>query len=312
MVVIFESILPIFLLIVLGNGLRRTPIIAEEGWRGLEQINYWLLYPALLFGTILNADFGSLEIGAMLAALLLTILGGAVLVLLTWPLWRATGAATSAEFSSIFQISLRWNGFIAIAVSQKMFPPEGTAVVALAMAVIIIPLNVMSVAVVSRFGTQSANWSRVAWSTATNPLILGVAAAILLRATGIGLPGPLDESANLIASAAVGIGLVSVGAGLRPRDMLSARPAIWFPVVFKLAVLPAMLCALAYGLGVRGPELAYLALCGAVPTAMNGYVLARQLGGDAGFYAAAATLQTVLAVLSMPVVLALAAQLSSG
>lgn len=308
MIVIFESILPIFLLIVLGNGLRRTPIISDQGWRGLEQINYWLLYPALLFGTILNADFGGLEIGAMLAALLLTILGGAAIVLSTRRLWRATGP----EFSSMFQTALRWNGFVAIAVSRKMFPPEGTAVVALAMAVIIIPLNVLSVAVVSRFGTQSADWSSVARSTATNPLILGVAAAILLRATGIGLPGPLDEAVDLVANAAIGIGLISVGAGLRPRDMLSARAALWFPVAFKLVLLPAALCALAYGFGVRGPELAYLALCGAVPTAMNGYVLARQLGGDAGFYAAAATLQTVLALLSMPIVLAVAVQLSSG
>ena len=85
-----------------------------------------------------------------------------------------------------------------------------------------------------------------------------------------------------------------------------------FPVVVKLALLPALLGTTAWAFGVRGPELVYLVLCGAVPTAMNGYMLARQLGGDAEFYAAAATLQTALAVLSMPVVLALAAQLSSG
>jgi malonate transporter len=312
MIVILESILPVFLLIVLGNALRRAPLISAEGWRGLEQINYWLLYPALLFSTIMRADFSRLEIGAMLTALLATILIGAVLVLLTWPLWKRTGAATGGEFSSIFQTSLRWNGFIALAVAQKIFPPEGTAVVALAMAVIIIPLNVMSVAVVSRFGTRAADWGNVARSTATNPLILGVAAAIVLRLFVDALPGPIDEAAQLVASAAIGLGLISVGAGLRPRDMLSPRPALWFPVVVKLALLPALLCTLAYGLGVRGPEIAYLALCGAVPTAMNGYVLARQLGGDAAFYAAAATLQTVLAVLTMPVVMALAAQLSSG
>ncbi len=44
--------------------------------------------------------------------------------------------------------------------------------------------------------------------------------------------------------------------------------------------------------GVTGVQLSYLALCGAVPTAMNGYLLARQLGGDAELYAAVTTLQT--------------------
>jgi malonate transporter len=35
--------------------------------------------------------------------------------------------------------------------------------------------------------------------------------------------------------------------------------------------------------------LTILALCAAVPTAMNGYLLARQMGGDAPLYAAVAT-----------------------
>ena len=262
MIAIFESILPIFLIIVLGNLLRRTTLIDPAGWLGLEQISYWVLYPTLLFATILNADFSNLRIDSMLAALLVTVAVMAALVLATWPMFRQSGAATPGEFSSIFQTALRWNGFIALAVAQKIFPPEGSAVVALAMAVIIIPLNVMSVAVVSRFGNHQANWSKVLRETARNPLIIGVAAGILLR---------------------------------------------WLP-----GVLPALLCAVAYALGVRDTEIVYLALCGSVPTAMNGYMLARQLGGDAGLYAAVTTLQTVLAALTMPEVLALAAQLISG
>ncbi len=64
--------------------------------------------------------------------------------------------------------------------------------------------------------------------------------------------------------------------------------------------------------GVTGVQLSYLALCGAVPTAMNGYLLARQLGGDAELYAAVTTLQTALSFLTIPAVLAVTAQLSAG
>jgi malonate transporter len=312
MLAIFESILPIFLIIVLGNLLRRTSITSDDGWRGLEQVSYWVLYPTLLFATIIHADFSGLRLDAMLIALLATIAIMAVLVLGSWPLWRRTGAATPGEFSSMFQSALRWNGFIALAVAQKLFPPAASAVVALAMAVIIIPLNVMSVAVVARFGSRDADWGKVMRATVTNPLIVGVAAGIVLRFLPGGLYDPLDEAIGLIASAAIGMGLISVGAGLRPADMFRPRLAIWFPVVLKLAVLPAILCLIGYGLGVRGPELVYLVLCGSVPTAMNGYMLARQLGGDAEFYAAVTTLQTVLAVFTMPAALAIATQLSSG
>jgi predicted permease len=43
---------------------------------------------------------------------------------------------------------------------------------------------------------------------------------------------------------------------------------------------------------------------------MNGYLLARQLGGDAELYAAATTLQTVIAFFTIPMVLAVTAQLA--
>jgi predicted permease len=108
------------------------------------------------------------------------------------------------------------------------------------------------------------------------------------------------------------VGLLTIGAGLRPADALRPRLAMIVPLVLKLVFFPALLATLAFTFGVRGPELVYLTLCGAVPTAMNGFVLARQLGGDAEFYAAETTLQTAVAFLTMPVALALAAQLASG
>lgn len=311
MLAIFESILPIFLLIVAGLLLRRTPLMDEAGWRGLEQLSYWVLYPVLLFATVAGADFSALSLDAMFAALLGAIFIVAAGVLATWPLWRAAGAATRAEFSSIFQTALRWNGFVALAVAQKLYPPEGSAVVALAMAAIIIPINIMSVSVVSRFGRGGANWANVLRAMARNPLIIAVALGLLLRL----LPGiyePVERTYDLLGQAAIGMGLLSIGAGLRPADMLSARPAVWFPVVVKLVLMPALMCGLGLAVGLTGPALVYVVLCGAVPTALNGYMLARQLGGDAEFYAAVTTLQTVLAVLTMPAALSLAAYAASG
>ncbi|MBO6716645.1 MAG: AEC family transporter [Rhizobiaceae bacterium] len=312
MIPIFESILPIFLLIVIGNLLARAPILDRPAWDGLERISYWILYPTLLFATILRADMSSLSLDAMLIALFVSLGVMGAFVLALWPIFRATGTATKGEFSSIFQTAMRWNGFIALAVAQKLYPPEASAVVALVMAAIIIPLNISSVAVVLRFGSGAANWRRTLFAMATNPLIIGVALGILCRFIPGGLYEPLGETIDLLGNAAIGIGLLAIGSGLRPAMLLQPRAAMLVPLVLKLAVLPALLIAVALALGVTGPQLIYLALCGSVPTAMNGYVLARQLGGDAEFYAAETTLQTAVAFITMPIVLAVAAQLASG
>jgi hypothetical protein len=312
MLPIFESILPIFLLIVIGNLLGRVPKLQRPVWESLELFSYWVLYPTLLFTTILHADMSQLSLGGVLAALFAGVAIMGAIALALWPLLRATGISNGPEYTSIFQTTMRWNGFVALAVAQKLYPPAASAVVALAMAAIIIPLNLSSVAVLVRLGTGEPNWQRTFWAMATNPLIISVLIAILFRFIPGGLYGPVDEAVRLVGSAAIGMGLLAIGAGLRPADALKPRAILWLPLVLKLLFFPALLVGLGWAFGVRGDEIVYLALCGSVPTAMNGYILARQLGGDAEFYAAEATLQTAFAFLTMPIVLSLAAQLASG
>jgi predicted permease len=312
MLATFESILPIFLLIVAGNLLRRAPVIDEAGWTGLNQMAYWFLYPALLFITILRADFSGVALNAMMAALVLAILVMIAATALLLPLLGRLGLARRSEYSSIFQTTVRWNGFMALAVAENIFPPEGLAVVALVMAVIIVPVNMASVYVVLAYSGRPMNWGRTLATMATNPLLLASLAAIGMRTLPFGLYGPLGETLDLVGRAALGMGLVAVGAGLRPGDLLVARAALLIPVVLKLAVFPALLVALALAAGLEGPALLYLALCGAVPTAMNGYVLARELGGDAELYAAITTMQTAVSFFSLPAALAVAGQIASG
>lgn len=309
MLPVFEASLPIFLLILAGVALRRLPVTNDAGWSGVEQIAYWFLYPVLVFVTILNADFSGLALDAMLLTLVLGVALMALLTLGLWPVMRATGAVAVGEYSSVFQTALRWNGFMALAIAHSLFPPEAAAVVALAMAAIILPINVICVFVISRFADREADLVTVVSRIATNPLIIASAAALLLRWTD-GIYGPINQALQLVGNAALGMGLVAIGAGLRLGDLASLRIAIWLPVALKLAVFPALVVAIALAFGLSGAELQYLALCAAVPTAMNGYLLARQLGGDAELYAVVTTTQTALAFFTIPAVLALTAQFS--
>ncbi|MEO3385947.1 AEC family transporter [Mesorhizobium sp. CAU 1741] len=309
---IFESILPIFLLIGSGAVMRRLPIISDAAWPGMEQLSYWFLYPCLLFATIYKADFSSIELDAMLASLIVAMLAMAGLVLALWPPLKRSGLVAASEYSSVFQTSVRWNAFIALPLATKIFPPEGAAVVALAMAAIIVPINVVVIFVVTRFANGRSGILDTLKRVALNPLVLAVLLGMAFRQMPFGLYQPLDDTLSLLGSAALGLGLMAIGAGLRLSDLVTTRLAVWLPVVLKLVLFPVLLVGIAFAFGIRGDALTYLALCGAVPTAMNGYVLARQLGGDAELYAAVATLQTALSFFTVPLALSLAAQFSSG
>ncbi|MDP2731770.1 MAG: AEC family transporter, partial [Hoeflea sp.] len=64
--------------------------------------------------------------------------------------------------------------------------------------------------------------------------------------------------------------------------------------------------------GLTGEPLQFLALCASVPTAMTGYLLARQMGGDAPLYAAVTTVQTVASFLTIPAVMWAAGLVAGG
>ena len=302
MLAVFSTILPVFLLLLLGQGLRRVPLFSTEFWRGLDVMGYYVLYPALLFVTILRADYGALAFHAIAIALASATVAIAVLALALWPFLKRRGMDGSA-FSSVFQTALRWNGFLAFAIAEKLFPPEGAAMVAMVMAIIIIPINLMTIPAVAVFAGRDPNMSGILRKIAVNPLILATAGGIVMRFMPFALPGPVMEMLNYVARAALGMGLMAIGAGLRPQDALRPNIAVATAVVLKLAIYPALVIALALAFGLGGNQLFYLALCAAVPTAMNGYVLARQMGGDAPMVANILTLQVISAVVTIPLVL---------
>ena len=308
MLIIFESILPVFMLIGLGIFVRRLPVISKDVWPGVEQLTYWILYPALLFITIYNADFSPLKLDSLLLALLLAVAGMCALMLAAWPLLRRSRWVTSAEFSSVFQTSIRWNGFIALPIAQAIFPPQGAAVVALAMAAIIIPINIVVVMVITKFADKQASIGVLLRRMALNPFIISTGGAVLFRQLPFELYEPIKVTLSLAGTSALGIGLMAIGAALQTERISLRRTALWPPIVAKLIIYPAMIATIGYVLGVSGTAIQYLVLCAAVPTAANGYLLARLLGGDAELYAEVKTLQTALSFLTMPLVLFIAAQ----
>lgn len=309
MLAIFESILPIFLLVLLGAGLKRLPVLNEGLWPGLETLGYYVLFPALLFLTLAQADFSGLELGAIGASAFFGVVLMIALLALLYPIHKARGGA-DATYTTIFQTASRWNGFIALAIAEKYVGPQGLAVVALVMAVNIIPLNLVNVGVLLWFSGDERGFGRFVKRLATNPLILSCLAGILVNAAPIELYPPLAQTIDLVARASLGLGLLMVGAGLKAGDALRPGANAIVASVLKLFVMPALMVGIALFLGLSGEPVVLLAICGAVPTAMNGYLLARQLRGDAPLYAAVATLQTAASFLTIPAVLAVTELLS--
>ncbi|MBP2239352.1 putative permease [Sinorhizobium kostiense] len=311
MTVIFESIVPVFLLVLLGVWLRRSKLVDQGMWAGLEQFGYYFLFPALLFSTLAKADFTGMKADATAIATIGSVTVMSAALLLSWPFLRVRDVS-GATFTSIFQTATRWNGFMALAIAQKLYGAVGLSLTALVMTLIIIPINFYNVAVLVWFSGRSRGLGFFFFKIVTNPLIVASAAGILLNLAGTSLYPPAMTAIDMLATASLSLGLVMVGAGLKIADALRPSTPALLAVMLKLIVMPIFMVGASALLGIRGDALLVIALGAAVPTAMNGYVLAKQMGGDAELYAAVATLQTAASFFTIPLVIFVTGYVAAG
>lgn len=307
MIPVFESLLPVFLIVALGWMLRRSGVVPQDKWEGIEQLGFWVLFPSLLFHALAGADLGALALNTLIVGYLGAL---AVLFLLLLGLNLARGrwlSLSGPAYSSVFQTTSRWNAFIALAIMDKYAGPEGLAVVALVMALTVLPLNVINILVVTGCSEAGGRgWRSTLATTARNPMIIGAFAGLMVNLLAIPIYEPVLVTVDVIARAGLGIGLLTVGAGLKIRSIFQPRTDMWFGVLGKMVVFPALVLAAALLLELKGVTLFAAMTCAAVPTAMNGYIIARQMGGDAELYATTSAAQTLLGLVSIPFFLWLA------
>ena len=139
----------------------------------------------------------------------------------------------------------------------------------------------------------------------TGALVLACAAGLAWNAAGIPLPATVATILQLLAAAALPLGLVAAGAGLEfVRGTLPLRAIVWWNAI-KLGALPAIAYALATPFGLSAFERQIAVLFAAVPTATSAYVLAMQMGGAGAPVALLISTGTLIAIVTVPLWLAL-------
>ncbi|OGA50274.1 MAG: transporter [Betaproteobacteria bacterium RIFCSPLOWO2_12_FULL_63_13] len=301
------ALLPVFLLIVTGFVLRRSLLSEESHWTGIGQLVYFVMLPALLIDTLARADFARLPVGSIGGALLAAIAAMAAICLALRRPLASRLQIDGAAFTSLFQGATRWNAFVALAIAAGLFGNHGVALVSVAMLAMIPVLNVLNVWVLARYAAaKRPDWRTVVVALIRNPLIWSCAAGIALNRIEIAIPPPVHVFAEALGRSSLALALLMVGAGLRLTSLLQPSPAALLASVLKLVVLPALAIGAGHLMGLNAAGLGVVAITSSVPTAPVAYVLARQMGGDAELLAQILTMQTVLAALTIPIMISLA------
>jgi malonate transporter and related proteins len=303
----FYALFPVFLVILLGVGLRRFNLVAEQHWYAIDQFCYRVLFPALIFREIAAADFASVPVFGMALAMMAAVLTMAVLLWVTRPVLATAAGLDAPQFASLFQGATRWHTFIALAIIPVIFGQDALALGALGAAAMIPLLNVLSVAVhAATLGQGGVNFGVIARQIIQNPFVLSSGGGVLWQVLGLPMPWPVFDVLQIVGNGALGLALIAAGGGLQLATLRTGRVAVGLAVGLKLLVMPLFMWGWCQIFGVTGVAATVAILCGAVPTASGAYVLARQMGGDAPLVASILTAQIIAAAVTIPIVLTLA------
>jgi len=288
-------LLPDFLLIALGFMLCRYTALDRPVWDGAERLVYYLLFPCLLFVAIVRqplapgalASLGAAGLGVTLAGIALAYALG------YWPgIDRLTHASGS-------QVAFRFNSYIALALAERLGGSAGVAAIAVLIALVVPVCNVAAVWPLARAGGQG--YLR---ELRRNPLILGTLAGLLANLAGLQLPEALGITLQRLGAAALPIGLMAVGAGLRLGALREAPGLAAALLAVRHAVLPLLALALVRVTALDATQQAIVVMFAALPTAASAYVLAARMGGRGEYVAGLITVSTLLGMLSLPLALA--------
>jgi hypothetical protein len=299
MSVVFLAIMPIFILLLLGYVALKTDFISASTWIQIEKATYFVLFPSLLIHQLANATIDWAHAGYLIVFALLIPVIGSVLAFTVQHFLKQDGAS----FTSDYQGSIRFNTYIGLALILAILPKEAVSLAAIIMAIMIPWINVLCILVFARYAKGVPNTKAILKQMARNPLIIGSLIGLIINLSTLSLPSVVNEVLKRLGDMTLPLGLLTVGAGLKWRSFSDYTRSLVSTSLIKLVALPLIILGLGLLLKLSTLMLSVVVIMAALPTASSAYILARQLGGNADLMAAIITLQTLAALLTLPLLL---------
>jgi malonate transporter len=291
-------LVPDLLLIVVGFLLCRYTPLNRTVWDAVERLTYHLLFPVLLFASITRSPLHPAQTANLALVGVSTLLCGVALAY-ALKLWPGVDARLHASGA---QTAFRFNSFIALAVAERLGGAEALTSMALLIALGVPIGNVGAVWPLARHGGH--HYGRELLS---NPLILITLGGLLFNVAQLQLPDVVGTTLHRMGLAAIPLGLMAVGAGLKLGGLKAAPKLAAALMTIRHVALPLIALGLSSLLTLPPTQRAVVLAFAALPTASSAYVLAVRMGGHGPFVAGLVTLSTLLGMVSVPLWLAIGA-----
>ena len=302
----FFLVLPLMSIIAAGNILRMRGFYSGDDIKTLTKTLFWVILPPLLFRTTFISGREVLSQPNLLLSLNICYI---LTIAVSWVgaaffFHKGDGRRISVSAFACIRSNNIYLGF------PVMFLAMGdaglhNASVYLAVSTISFQLFSVMAGETASFGKLSREaLGKILRKLALNPLIISCCAGIALALTGLDkLPGFADEAMKLMGNAATAVALLALGGTLdlsRIGKLLKMLKSTFADSVIKLLVHPAIMFFMLMIFPVPRPLMQATVMLSSMPSAVNCFILAKEMDMDAEYAADLVAATTVLGVLSIP------------
>lgn len=290
-----QLLLPDFSLILCGYLVCRFTALNRAVWQPVESLVYYLLFPVLLFQSIVKSPVDVGAASGLIAAGMLTGIAGIALAY-SMPHWPWLGKRLDLrDHAASAQIAFRFNSFIGLAIAERLAGAQGLLMIAVLIGVCVPLFNVAAVWPMARQGEHG-----FVRELARNPLIVATLSGLVANLLGFQIPAWIEPTVTRISAASLALGLMAAGAGMQ-FGLLTRGKALSISVLaIRHLVLPVIAFGLAHLFSLNPVQTTVLLAFSALPTASTCYVLAARMGYNGPYVAGLVTLSTLLGVVSLP------------
>lgn len=298
---------PVFALIAAGYASVLFRFVSEGAHKGISEFAFSIAIPALLFRTIVVSAFPDVSPWRMWGA----YYGALALI------W-ITALAISAllrerredrEDGVVFAIGSVYGNIVMLGIPLVLsaLGNEAAGPMSLILSVntpLLWLCGILQMELVSRKRTGSplAVLRPVLADLARNPLMLAIGFGVAWRFTGLGLNPVVDKTVELLAQAGSPAALIALGITLFRFEVKGEMLSVVVISALKLLAMPAVAFVLAKLLNLPPIVTSVVVLFAAMPTGANAYIFAVQYQRLVNPVSGAVALGTLLAAVTLPVV----------
>lgn len=292
-------VLPVFGMVLVGYVAAKIGLVSERATDGLAEFVFSLSVPVLIFKTLSESKLPEAQPWGYWIA----YFAGAffVFALAMLAAQRLFGRSRQEAVIHGFAAGQANTVFVGVPLILKAYGEEGAVPLFLLIAIHLpVMLVAATVLLEGSGGFSRATVMRLLKALALNPILLGIYAGALSRVVGIQATGVPKQMIDLLAAAATPCALISLGLSLKRYGMAGGDilPSALISML-KLIVHPAAVFALTFVFAMPPVWAGVAVLFAAMPSGINGYLLAQRYGVGVGTSTSAVSLSTGVAVFTV-------------